>query len=87
MPRELATEEVEALRRVAEAVGKPLLCAALTGGIVFALRGQELWILLAVAAIAYAVLLLALGVISRDELRLMLEISGQLRQRVVALKR
>lgn len=67
-----------------EAVGKPLVCAALAGAVAFALRGQGLYILLAGAAIVYAVLLFVVGAISRDELLLARRLSRYVRNSVGA---
>jgi O-antigen/teichoic acid export membrane protein len=48
---------------------RPLLAALLMGGLVLALRGLPLLVNVALGGLAYAGLLLLLGVVGRDELR------------------
>jgi len=72
---------------LSETVGRPLLCAALAGGVAFALRNQGLYTLLAASIASYAVLLLFLRVFSRDELLLVRQLLDHLWQRVAALKK
>jgi O-antigen/teichoic acid export membrane protein len=72
---------------VAETVGRPLLCAALSAVVAFALRGQALWLLVALSISSYAVFLLIFRAFSPDEFLLVRQLSTQLWQRVVTLKR
>jgi O-antigen/teichoic acid export membrane protein len=72
---------------LSETVGKPLICAILTGGIAFALSNQGLFTLLAVSIVSYLVLLLFLGVFSRDELLLVRQLSNNVWKKVISLKR
>jgi O-antigen/teichoic acid export membrane protein len=68
---------------LAESVGKPLLCAALSGGVAFVLRGQGLCTLFFLTASSYTVSLLIFGVFSHDEWLVLRHLSGRLWQRVV----
>jgi O-antigen/teichoic acid export membrane protein len=62
-------------------VGKPFLCAALSGGVALVLHGQELHTLLLLTASSYAVLLLIFKVFSHEELLVLRQLSGRLWQR------
>ena len=69
---------------LAESVGKPFLCAALSGGVALVLHGQGLYTLLLLTASSYAVLLLIFRVFSHDEWLVLRHLSGRLWQRVVS---
>lgn len=68
---------------LAESVGKPFLCAALSGGVALVLHGQGLYTLLLFTTSSYAALLLIFRVFSRDEWLVLRHLSGRLWQRVV----
>ena len=63
---------------VARAVFKPLLCAVGAGTVALALRGSNLLLIAAAAAVTYLVALFVLRTFSADELMLMRRIPGQL---------
>jgi len=70
-----------------DTIGRPLLCAALTGIAAFVLQDYGLWILLILSTGLYLILLLVFRVFSPDEILLVRHLSTQLWQRVVALRR
>lgn len=67
-------------------VVKPLLCAALSGGAAYMLRGQGLLPLLLLTAGSYIALLLALKAFTPEEFLLLRQLSGRLWQKVAAWK-
>jgi O-antigen/teichoic acid export membrane protein len=67
-----------------ETVGKPFLCAALSGGVALVLHSQGLHTLLLLTASSYVVLLLIFRVFSHDELLVLRRLSGRLWRRVMS---
>jgi O-antigen/teichoic acid export membrane protein len=72
---------------IIESVGKPLLCAVISGVITFGLRSQGLWLLVVLSISSYVVLLLVFRTFTSEELLLVRQLSNQLWERVVTLKR
>lgn len=66
--------------------GRPLLCAALSGVAVFALRHQALYVMLPLSLGLYGALVLVLRVFSADETRLFRQLLGRLWRKVVGAR-
>lgn len=71
---------------LAKAVGKPFLCAALSGGVALALHSQALYVLLILFAASYVALVVVLGVISAEEWLVLRQLPGSMWQREMVRK-